>query len=166
MNQEIDKHLPFMNEALKLAEQAAKEGEVPVGAVIVYESQIIAHGFNLRESRKNPLAHAELIAIEQAAQKLGRWRLHGCSIYVTLEPCAMCAGALVNARIDKLIFGTTDPKAGAIISHFNIGSGAPLNHTLKIESGIMQIECQSILQIFFKKRRQDNKALKNKPHQL
>ncbi|HOQ15869.1 MAG: nucleoside deaminase [Epulopiscium sp.] len=153
-----DKAITFMKEALKLAEKAKEADEVPIGAVIVYNDEIIGRGYNQRNSQKNPLAHAEIQAIEEAAKYIGDWRLEGCSIYVTLEPCPMCAGAIVQARIDKIIFGTRNPKAGCGGSILNILNEPRFNHQVEIIEGICQEECSQILKTFFTQMR--NKRLK------
>ena len=146
----------FMAEALKEAEKAAEMGEVPVGAVIVREGEVIAKGHNMTESTKDPTAHAEMLAIRQASQKLGGWRLIGCHMYVTAEPCSMCAGAIVWSRIEKLFIGTMDPKAGACGSVFNIPQEKKLNHFVEIETGVMEEECAQIMRAFFRKLRSKN----------
>lgn len=146
----------FMAEALKEAEKAAEMGEVPIGAVIVRDGEIIARGHNMTESTKDPTAHAEMLAIRQASQKLGGWRLIGCSMYVTAEPCSMCAGAIVWSRIEKLFIGTMDPKAGACGSVFNIPQEKKLNHFVEIETGVMEEECAQIMKDFFRKLRSKN----------
>ena len=146
----------FMAEALKEAEKAAEMGEVPVGAVIVREGEVIAKGHNMTESTKDPTAHAEMLAIRQASQKLGGWRLIGCHMYVTAEPCSMCAGAIVWSRIEKLFIGTMDPKAGACGSVFNIPQEKKLNHFVEIETGVMEEECAQIMRDFFRKLRSKN----------
>ena len=143
----------YMQEALKEAEKAALEGEVPVGAVIVKDGEIIARGHNQNESLKDPTAHAEVMALRQAGAVLGGWRLPGCEMYVTVEPCSMCAGAIVWARIQKLYIGAMDPKAGACGSVFNIPQEQKLNHYVEIETGIMEQECSRIMKDFFKKLR-------------
>lgn len=141
-----------MKAALKLAEQAAIKDEVPVGAVIVCDGKIIAKAHNLRETRRSPLAHAEIIAIEKAARRLGGWRLTGCTLYVTLEPCPMCAGAMVNARIDEVVFGAYDPKAGACGTLYDLTEGR-LNHKPKVISGVLESECANVLKEYFKNKR-------------
>lgn len=146
----------FMAEALKEAEKAAEMGEVPVGAVIVREGEVIAKGHNMTESTKDPTAHAEMLAIRRASQKLGGWRLIGCHMYVTAEPCSMCAGAIVWSRIEKLFIGTMDPKAGACGSVFNIPQEKKLNHFVEIETGVMEEECAQIMRDFFRKLRSKN----------
>jgi tRNA(adenine34) deaminase len=146
-------HQYYMQEALKEASQAAQEGEVPVGAVIVCNHQIIARGHNQVERLKDPTAHAEIIAITSAANYLRtKWLLQG-SLYVTIEPCSMCAGAIVLARIKHLYFGASDPKTGACGSVVNIINHKKLNHRIKAVGGIAQAECSSLLKDFFKKKR-------------
>jgi len=142
-----------MLEALNEAEKARSKGEVPIGAIVVKDGEIIGRGHNLTESLKDPTAHAEITAIREAAVCLGGWRLTGCAMYVTVEPCSMCAGALVCARIEKLYIGTMDPKAGACGSIFNIVSCNKLNHEIEIETGVMQRECEGIMKDFFKNLR-------------
>lgn len=147
-----------MGLALKQAEYAFKEDEVPVGAVIVYEHKVIAKGYNRIERLKDPTAHAEMLAITAAASYLKSKWLKKCSIYVTIEPCSMCAGALILARIDKVFFGASDPKTGAFGSKLNINT-LKLNHKLKVKSGILEKECSQILKEFFKnKRRRGGRA--------
>lgn len=143
----------WMTEALRLAGEAAVLGEVPVGAVIVHNEAIVGRGFNRREAWSDPCAHAEVLALRDAAHRLGRWRLHDCTLFVTLEPCPMCAGALVNARIATVVFGTRDPRAGAMVTHYGIGTGAPLNHTIALREGVLQSDCAKILVDFFSARR-------------
>ena len=143
----------YMQEALKQAQQAFGEEEVPVGAVIVHQGKIIARGYNQVERLKDPTAHAEMIAITSAANYLGTKWLNEASLYVTIEPCSMCAGALVLARIKNLYFGASDPKTGACGSVINIVNHKKLNHQIKVTSGILQEECSSILSDFFKKKR-------------
>jgi tRNA(adenine34) deaminase len=144
----------WMEEALALAEQAAAEGEIPVGAVVVdREGNIIGRGRNRRESG-DPLGHAELFAIAEAARAIGDWRLEGTTMIVTLEPCAMCAGALVNARVERLVFGATDPKAGFCGTLGNLVQDARLNHRLQVEGGYMAERSRALLQTFFRDLRQ------------
>lgn len=142
----------FMKLALELAEKAAEIGEVPVGAVVVRGDEVVGTGFNKRESDKNALAHAELEAINAACKKLGGWRLHQCDLYVTLEPCPMCSGAIVNARIRRVVYGASDSKAGCFgsVCDFNM---LPFNHKPEVISGIMKEECSQILSDFFKRLR-------------
>ncbi len=147
----------YMAEALREAKKAYELGEVPVGAVVVRNGEIVGRGHNLTETTKDPTAHAEMLAIRQAAEKLGGFRLIGCSMYVTVEPCSMCAGALVWSRIERLYIGTRDPKAGACGSIFNIVQEPRLNHRLDVEIGIMQEECSDIMKRFFKELREKRK---------
>lgn len=138
-----------MREAIREAKKAAEDGEVPIGAVIVRDDKIIARGHNETERGKDPTLHAEMNAVRNAAAVLGGWRLTGCSMYVTCEPCAMCAGALVWARIEHLYIGTMDPKGGACGSVFNIVQEPRLNHEMTVESGILEEECAELLRNFF-----------------
>ena len=135
-----------------MAKKAAAKDEVPVGAVIVRGGKVIASAYNLREKRRSPLAHAELLAIEKAAKRLGGWRLTGCSLYVTLEPCPMCAGAIIHARIETVVFGAYDPKGGAMGSLYNLAEGK-LNHMPQIVGGVMQADCALLLTDYFKAKR-------------
>ncbi|MBR1778950.1 MAG: tRNA adenosine(34) deaminase TadA [Clostridia bacterium] len=144
----------YMKKALALAKKAAKEGEVPVGAVLVKNGKIISSGRNKREKKKNALHHAEVEAIKKACKKLGSWRLLDCDLYVTLEPCPMCAGAIINARIRKVFFGALDPKAGAVRSKVNLFD-LGFNHKPQVDSGILKEECEEILKKFFKKIRKN-----------
>jgi tRNA(adenine34) deaminase len=139
----------YMALALEQAREAAEAGEVPIGAVLVCDGAVVAHARNARESAADPTAHAEMIAIREAAWRLGRWRLSGCTLYVTLEPCPMCAGALVNARIDRLVFGAADPKAGATGTLYDLSSDARLNHSFEVTGGVLADECGQILKEFF-----------------
>lgn len=141
-----------MEEAVIMAKKAAKRDEVPVGAVIVHRGKVISRAKNERESSKNPLAHAEIIAIKKAARRLGGWRLLDCILYVTLEPCPMCAGAIANARIGEVVFGAYDKKGGAYGSLYNIADGR-LNHTPKISGGLMENECAELLKTYFREKR-------------
>lgn len=142
----------FMKEALKEANTAFLEGEVPVGAVVVKDGEIIARGHNMREQKQNALSHAETEAINAACEKLGTWRLDGCELYVTLEPCPMCTGAIINARIDTVVFGAFDSAAGCMDSVINL-CDYPLGKKPEIYAGICEDECKSLLQEFFKKLR-------------
>lgn len=144
----------FMLEAIKLAKIAANEGEVPVGAVIVKDGKIIAKGRNEREKKQNALSHAEIEAINNACNALGSWRLDGCEMYVTLEPCPMCAGAIINSRIKTLVFGAYDSKMGSIDSVVNL-CDYPYNHKVEVYGGICEDECLSVLQEFFKDLRKN-----------
>ena len=147
----------YMEEAYKEAKQAAAEGEVPVGAVIVRDGEIISRAHNMVEQAKDPTAHAEILAIRRAAERLGGWRLTGCDLFVTAEPCSMCAGAIVWARIRKLYIGTMDPKAGACGSLFNIPQDERLNHYAEIETGLMSEECSGLMKDFFRKLRSEER---------
>lgn len=149
----VTRHEFFMSRALDLARQAETMGEVPVGAVIVKDSVIIAEGFNRPISGSDPTAHAEIVAMRAAAQVLGSYRLLNTTLYVTLEPCAMCAGAMVHARIQDLVFGAADPRAGAAGSVFNIVQSAALNHRVQVEGGVLAAECGAVLRGFFQARR-------------
>ena len=143
----------FMGEALEEARQAAEVDEVPVGAVVVHRGQVIARAHNRREIDGDPTAHAEILAMRDAAEALGMWRLEGCTLYVTLEPCFMCAGAIVNGRVERLVFGAMDPKAGAVGSLANVPADERLNHRPEVEGGVRAEECGAILRAFFAARR-------------
>ena len=147
----------WMRLALDQAQMAAEQEEVPVGAIIVHHDRVIAEAYNQREMLNDPTAHAEMIAITQAAEVLGSWRLLECTLYVTLEPCPMCAGAIVQARIPTVIYGTTDPKAGACHSLYQITSDDRLNHRCNVMGGVLQDECRMILQEFFAVQRAKGK---------
>ena len=142
----------FMERALALGREAAAEGEVPVGCVVALGDRIVGEGRNRRETAKNALCHAELEAIDAACKKLGGWRLPGCTLYVTLEPCPMCAGAIINARIDRVVFGASDPKAGSVGSVTDL-FGFPYNWKPEVRAGCMEDECAALLKEFFKKLR-------------
>ena len=146
-----------MRAAIVAAKIAEENGDVPIGAVIVYKNQIIAKAYNQREQLQDPTAHAEIIALTQAAAAHQNWHLNGCTMYVTLEPCPMCAGALVLARVDRLVYGCDDPKAGACKSLYNIVQDERLNHRLEVTSGVLQEQCRQQLQEFFSRRREENK---------
>jgi tRNA(adenine34) deaminase len=146
-----------MYSALEQARRAFEIDEVPIGAVIVHQEEIIGEGYNQRETLSDPTAHAEMIAITQAAQALGDWRLAGCTLYVTLEPCPMCAGAIVQARMPRVIFGTTDPKAGACTTLYQITDDSRLNHRCVVLGGVLQEECKKLLQGFFSQQRSRGK---------
>ena len=143
----------FMSLALKEAEAAREEDEVPVGCVIVHGGRVIGRAHNQRETLKDPTAHAEMLAITQAAEALEGWRLEGCTLYVTLEPCAMCAGAIVLARLERVVYGAKDPKAGACGSLMNLLADPRLNHRPALESGVMAAECGGILTEYFRGKR-------------
>jgi tRNA(adenine34) deaminase len=142
-----------MRQALALASEAMALGEVPVGAVVVREGRIVSQAFNLRETLRDPTAHAERLALTFAGQTLGTWRLDGCTLYVTLEPCPMCAGAIVLSRIDRVVYGAADKKAGACDSLYRITSDRRLNHRTKLTSGVLNEECAALLSEFFRDRR-------------
>ena len=142
-----------MERALVLAQQAAEKGEVPVGAVVIKEGNLVAAAHNLREQSGNPVAHAEMLAIQSAAKKLGNWRLTETTLYVTLEPCSMCAGAIILARIPRVVFGATDPKSGAAGSLYNIVQDERLNHKVELLSGVCAEESSVLLRTFFENRR-------------
>ena len=143
----------FMREALKEARIALNEGELPIGCVIVHKNEIIARGHNERENGMDPTAHAEIVAMRRAAEKLGSWRLSGCTLYVTLEPCPMCAGAIVQSRIDRLVFGAYDEAAGCAGSVYRIPEDPAFNHFCRCEGGVMEDECREILNDFFAEAR-------------
>ena len=146
-----------MKEALKEAKKAYKKGEIPVGAIIVKNEKIIARGHNLKEIKKDTTKHAEIIAIQRASKKMEAWRLEDCKLYVTLEPCTMCAGAIINSRIKEVIIGTSDPKTGACGSVLNLFEDYKFNHKVEYKIGIMQEECEKILKDFFKELRKTKK---------
>lgn len=143
----------YMRQALRLAKKAASLDEVPIGCVIVYQDKIIARGYNRRNTDKSTLAHAEIIAIKKASKVIGDWRLEDCTMYVTLEPCQMCAGAIVQARIPKVVMGTMNAKAGCAGSVINILQMEGFNHRVEIVKGVLEDECKSIMQEFFKELR-------------
>lgn len=150
----------YMKEAMKQAKRAYAIGDVPIGCVIVYEDKIIARGYNKRNKNKTTLAHAELLAMAKASKKLGDWRLEGCTMYVTLEPCQMCAGAIVQARISKVVIGSMNPKAGCAGSIINLLQMKQFNHQVEMETGILEEECSEMLSQFFKELREKKKAEK------
>lgn len=142
-----------MHEALRLAGAAAQIGEVPVGAVVVFKGEVVGRGQNRRESEKQATHHAEILAIKEACSKLGRWRLEGCTLYVTLEPCVMCAGAIVNSRLERVVYGARDSKGGAVESLYQILSDSRLNHRPEVLGGVLAPDCGQILSDFFRERR-------------
>jgi len=146
----------FVKLAIEQAKIAEENGDVPIGAVIVYKDQIIGKAYNQREQLKDPTAHAEIIALTQAAAALKSWRLNGCTMYVTLEPCPMCAGALVLSRMDRLVFGCDDPKTGACGSLYDIVRDERLNHRLEVKTGVLAEQCSELLREFFERRRTEN----------
>ncbi len=150
-----------MQQALAEADIAESLGEVPIGAVIVLDGQIVGRGHNLRETSQDPTTHAEVIAIRQAAKQLGSWRLLDCTLYVTLEPCVMCMGAIILARIPQLVFGCRDPKAGAVGSIYNFSEDERFNHQVKVREGVLQQECSAQLSHFFRQLREQKKEQKN-----
>lgn len=154
----LDKEF-FMREALKEAKKAYQKEEIPVGAVIVKDDKIIARGHNLKELKNSGISHAEIIAIHKANKKLNAWRLENCEMYITLEPCMMCMGAIINSRIKKIYIGTLDPKTGACKSVINI-ENYKFNHTVEIETGILKDECEYILKDFFKMLRKKKRRKK------
>jgi len=143
----------FMGLCLELADEAARLGEVPVGAVIVVGGEVVGRGYNLRETTGDPTAHAEVVALREAARNVGYWRVLDSTLYVTLEPCAMCAGAMVNARITRLVYGCADPKAGAVESLYAIPTDVRLNHRLEVTGGVQAEACAERLREFFRQRR-------------
>ncbi len=149
----------YVQMAIEQAKIAEENGDVPIGAVIVYENRIIGKAYNQREQLQDPTAHAEIIALTQAAAAMENWHLNGCTIYVTLEPCPMCAGALVLSRMDGLVYGCDDPKAGACKSLYNIVQDERLNHRLEVTSGVLAEQCGQLLQEFFAQRRTEDKSI-------
>ena len=156
---EID--VRMMERAIELARRAALDGEVPIAAVIYRGGEILGEAANNREAKADPTGHAEIVAMREAGKRLGEWRLEGCSMAVTLEPCPMCAGALVNARLGKLIYGATDPKAGACETLYAIPGDARLNHRVEMHGGVLAPRCIELLRAFFKERRAQQKAIKD-----
>ena len=152
----------WMKHALALAQEAAEKEEVPVGAVVVYQNTIIGAAHNLRETLQDPIAHAEILAIKQASEYLGSWRLEGCTLYVTLEPCPMCSGALWLARIERCVFGCRDPKSGFLGSISNLMDQEKLNHHYEIAAGVLEKECSEILRTFFRRIRERKSAKRAK----
>ena len=143
----------YMGKSIEEAKIATAVGEIPVGAVVIYQKKAIARAYNLRETLPCATAHAELLAIEKACRALGRWRLTGCTLYVTVEPCPMCAGAIVNSRLDRVVYGCDDPKGGAVRSLFQIVDNPALNHRVEVTAGIRADECAAIMRDFFRSRR-------------
>ena len=152
----------YMKEAIRQAKKAYALGEVPIGCVIVYEGKIIGRGYNRRNTDKNTLAHAEITAINRASKKMGDWRLEGCTLYVTLEPCQMCAGAIVQARIDQVVMGAMNPKAGCCGSVLNLLEVSAFNHQVRAVRGILEEECAQLLTDFFKDLRVRNRQEKER----
>jgi tRNA(adenine34) deaminase len=147
----LDDH--YMGLAIEQARAAAMLLEVPIGAVVVCDGEVVGRACNRREMDHDPAAHAEFLAIEQAARKLGRWRLTGCTVYVTIEPCPMCAGLMYQARISRCVYGAADPKAGALGSLYRLNEDTRLNHTFEVASGVRERECAALLRHFFAERR-------------
>lgn len=157
MRQKLTEDEKYMKQAIKLAKKAWKIEEVPIGCVIVHEGKIIGRGYNRRTTDKNPLAHAELIAIKKASKKMGDWRLEDCTLYVTLEPCQMCSGAIVQARVKKVVVGCMNPKAGCAGSILNLLQVDRFNHQVELETGILEEECSEMMKSFFKELREKRK---------
>ncbi len=155
----MDEHEVFMREALAQASAAAGAGEVPVGAVVVVDGRIVGRGFNRPISSVDPTAHAEVVAVREAAREVGNYRLTGATVYVTVEPCLMCAGALVHARVGALVFGAREPKAGAVVSTMRVLEGEALNHRVQVVEGVLEEECRAVMQAFFKERRDAERRL-------
>lgn len=147
----------FMEKAIKLAQKAELKDEVPVGALIVIDNKVIASAYNLKENHCNATHHAEILALNKAYKKLGTWRLQNATIYVTLEPCMMCTGAIIHSRISRVVFGAFDPKGGAIVSNINIDNISGLNHSFSYTGGVLEEKCSEILKNYFKKKRTKNK---------
>ena len=149
-----------MARALALAERAAESGEVPVGALVVLDGEVIGQGWNRPISGHDPTAHAEIMALREAASRVGNYRLVGATLYVTIEPCTMCAGAIVHARIDRVVFGTTEPKAGVVVSNQQLFDQSWLNHRPRYQAGVLAEECAAVISEFFRRRRDERKRLK------
>ncbi len=157
-----EEDIKYMKEAVRQAKKAYALDETPIGCVIVYEGRIVGRGYNRRNTDKNPLAHAELTAIRKAGRKLGDWRLEGCTLYVTLEPCQMCAGAIIQSRITRVVVGCMNPKAGCAGSVLNLLNVAGFNHQAELETGVLKEECSEMMKRFFKELRERKKTEKNK----
>jgi tRNA(adenine34) deaminase len=151
-----DRDERFMREALSLAQEAVLRDEVPVGCVVVAGEEVVGRGYNLRESLGDPTAHAEILALREAARAVGSWRLEGCTVYVTLEPCCMCAGAMVLARVERLVYGAPDPRGGAAGSLYNVVQDERLNHRLQVTPGVLAEECGEVLRDFFRRKRRED----------
>ncbi|MGP4082836.1 tRNA adenosine(34) deaminase TadA [Pseudalkalibacillus sp. R45] len=158
MYQSIDEM--FMKKAIEMAQKAASIGEVPIGAVVVKDEEIIASGYNLRETEQRSVAHAELIAIDEACKALGTWRLEGCTLYVTLEPCPMCSGAIVLSRVERVVYGACDPKGGCAGTLMNLLDEPRFNHQAIVTSGVLEEECGEMLSSFFRDLRHRKKQEK------
>ncbi|OIJ16320.1 tRNA-specific adenosine deaminase [Anaerobacillus arseniciselenatis] len=146
-----------MEKAIELAKKAEGINEVPIGALVVKDGEVIAEAYNLREVEQRAIAHAELLAIDQACEKLNTWRLTGCTLYVTLEPCPMCAGAIIQSRVDRVVYGARDPKAGCVGSIYDLLNEQRFNHQCEVERGVLAEECGELLTNFFRKLRKRNK---------
>lgn len=157
--------LYYMQQALLLAEQAAKQNEVPVGAIIVLEGEIVGRGFNQPIGRHDPTAHAEVMALRDAAMRLGNYRLPGCTLYVTVEPCAMCAGAIQHARVARVVYGAVEPKTGACGSVVDLFAESRLNHHAEVSGGVMAEACAEIVSDFFRRRREEVRAAREQRQQ-
>ena len=153
----MEEDLKYMKQAIRLAKKAADGGDVPIGCVIVYEGKIIARGYNRRNADKTTLAHAEILAIKKASKVIGDWRLEDCTMYVTLEPCQMCAGAIVQARIPRCVIGCMNPKAGCAGSILNLLDIKEFNHQVEVKRGVLEEECSTLLKDFFARLRSDKK---------
>lgn len=162
MSRKLTEDEKFMKEAVKQAKKAWKIGEVPIGCVIVYEGKIIGRGYNRRTTDKNPLAHAEILAIKKASKKMEDWRLEDCTLYVTLEPCQMCSGAIVQARVKRVVVGCMNPKAGCAGSILNLLQVERFNHQVELETGVLEEECSVMMKEFFRELREKKKAEKEK----
>lgn len=160
MRQRLTTDEKYMKEAIRQAEKAWKIEEVPIGCVIVYEGKVIGRGYNRRTTDKNPLAHAEMAAIKKASKKMGDWRLEDCTLYVTLEPCQMCSGAIVQARVKRVVIGCMNPKAGCAGSILNLLQVDRFNHQVEITSGVLEEECSQMMKGFFKELREKQKRKK------
>ena len=161
MRQKLTTDEKYMKEAIRQAKKAWKMEEVPIGCVIVHEAKIIGRGYNRRTTDKNPLAHAELAAIKKASKKMGDWRLEDCILYVTLEPCQMCSGAIVQARVKRVVIGCMNPKAGCAGSILNLLQVERFNHQVEITSGVLEAECSQMMKGFFKELREKQKKKKD-----
>ena len=162
----MEQHIKYMKEALKQAKKAYALGEVPIGCVIVYEDKIIGRGYNRRNTDKTTLAHAELAAIKKASKAVGDWRLEDCTLYVTLEPCQMCAGAIVQARVKRVVIGSMNPKAGCGGSILNLLEMEQFNHQVEVERGVLEEECSTMMSQFFKELREEKKLMKVKGKEI
>lgn len=154
-------HEIFMNAAIEEAKKAEALGEVPIGAVVVKDGEIISRGYNLRETSQNPITHAEILAIQEAAERLGSFRLEDCTLYVTLEPCVMCSGAIVMSRVDTVVYGAKDPKGGTVDSLMHLLNEPKFNHRAEVISGVLEEECGTMLKEFFRNLRKKKKSVKH-----